>query len=156
MSIGTTAAIIAASAAVASGAVGELGAIRQGQAAERRSEFDIVMLERQRRRDEQIGKLNASRVRKDAAKLAGTQRALMAGGGGDQSTGSALLIQTELAKEGEFNAQLAESNAEAAISTRNAQIVLARASGRNARTASFYRAGTALLRSGFTAAETFV
>ena len=123
-----------------------VGKLRQGAAAKAAADTQSELYRRQADRERQIGQLNARRQREAGEKLAGTQRALLAGGGGDQSTGSALLIQEDLAQESEFNARLAENNAEAAISTKNAEIVLARAEGRAAQTASYWRAGTTLLK----------
>ena len=123
-----------------------MSAIRGGGAANQAAQMQAQIYQRQADRERESGQLNARRQRQAGEKLAGTQRALLAGGGGDQSTGSALLIQEDLAQESEFNARLAENNAEAAISTKNAEIVLARAEGRAAQTASYYRAGTTLLK----------
>jgi hypothetical protein len=137
---------IALSASIIGAGVSAMGAIRQGQAAGHRADFDIAMINRQAERDRQIGALNARRLRDDAEAAAASQRAHLAGRGGDQSTGSALLIQVEGAEKGEFQAKLEESNTGAGLAERQAQIVQARARGANARTASFYRAGSALLQ----------
>ena len=132
----------------AAGGVSALAAVRAGQGQDAAAQTNAALLTRQAERERQIGALNARRVRDRGASLAATQRALLAGGGGDASTGSALLIQEDLAEEIEFNARLAESNADEAVFGRQAQAVIARSEGRNAQTASFFRAGTTLLNTG--------
>ena len=134
--------------AAAGAASSAFGAIQQGKAQNRAAQTNAALMERQATREAAIGKLNAKRQRDSAEKLAGTQRALLAGGGGDQSTGSSLLLQEGLAQEGEFNARLAESNAQEAVYSRQAQAAVERASGKNAQTSSMFRAGTTLLNSG--------
>lgn len=133
-------------AMVANSAMGAVGALKQGQAQAAASQTQAALYERQAQREREIGALNAKRQRQAGEKLAATQRALLAAGGGDPSTGSALLIQEDLAGESEMQARLAESNAEAAVSAKMSEAVLARAEGRNAKTASYYRAGTTLLK----------
>lgn len=147
---GFKAAMTAAAPYISAASVGmsALGAIQQGNAANAAAQTNAALMNRQARREAEIGALNAKRQRAAGEKLAGTQRALLAGGGGDQSTGSALLLQEGLAQESEFNARLAESNAEEAIFAKQAEAVLARAEGRNAKTSSMFRAGTALLKGG--------
>lgn len=145
----------AAIAGMVGAGVGAAGAIQQGKAAKQSAEFNAAMMKREADREKQIGELNARRVRKETESLAATQRALLAGGGGDQSTGSALLIQEDLAEEGEFNARLAEVNAETAVSTKMAQATLARMGGRAAGTSSYIRAGTTLLSGAFNVAKEF-
>jgi hypothetical protein len=132
--------------AAASLAVGTVGTIKQGQAAKQAAGLQAELYRREAEREKQIGALNAKRVRDEGESLSATQRALLGASGGAAGTGSALLIQEDLAQETEFNARLAENNAAAAISSKNAQIVLARAEGRSAQTASYFRAGSTLLK----------
>jgi hypothetical protein len=116
-----------------------------GRAAAAAAEQNAELMRRQAARELEIGQLNARRIRDRGESLAATQRSLLAAGGGDPSSGSALLIQENLAQETEFNAQLAKNNAAMAASTKNAQAVIARAEGRSASTASLFRTGTSLL-----------
>jgi len=124
--------------------VSAAGAIGQGKAAQNAANVQAQLYERQAQRDREIGALNARRQREEAERLAGTQRALL--GSQEGGSGSALLVQEDLGAEGEFNARLAEANAEAVASSKMTQAVLSRAEGRGARQASYFRAGTALLK----------
>jgi hypothetical protein len=135
-------------ASIAGAGIAAAGAIGQGKAAQNTAKFNAEMLRSQGERQRQIAELNASRKRKDNAALEAKQRAIMAGSGRDASSGSALLLQEDLAEEGEFNARLIENQAEADISNTNARRTLALSEGRNARTASYIRAGSTLLNAG--------
>ncbi len=123
-----------------------VGGMRESSAAQSAANTQAEMYNRQATRDRQIGQLNAKRARARGERVAATQRALMGAGGQDLSSGSALLIQDNLASESEFNAKLAESNAEAAVSSKVSEAVLARAKGRNSAQSSLFRTGTALLK----------
>jgi hypothetical protein len=142
MSSATT---IAAVAAVASAAMAGVSAIQQGQAASSQAKMQSELYRRQAEREQQIGAINAAAARRQADALAGTQRATMGGGSRDSSSGSALLIQEDLAGEGELNAKRAENNAQAAATNLRANAAMAAASGQSAQSASYYRAGSALL-----------
>jgi len=135
----------ATAAAVASAAVGAAGAMGQAKAAKNMAATEAELARRQARRDKQIGAMQASQSRESSKRTEATQRALLNERGGDAGTGSALLVQEELAEEGEFNARLIENNAAALASSSQAQAVLAQARGRNAARASTFRAGSALL-----------
>jgi hypothetical protein len=125
-----------------------MGAISGGSAANQAAQMQADVYARQAAREREMGALSAKRLRAQNEQVAASQRALLASGGRDMSTGSALLIQEDLAEEGEFNALLAENNTDATISSLRAQEVMERAKGRNAQTASYFRAGSALLKGG--------
>jgi hypothetical protein len=129
-------------------AVGMAAQLSKGSAQQQQGDVSAEIFRRQAAREREIGELNARRVRERGESLAATQRAILGAGGGEQSTGSALLIQEDLSEETEFNARLAEANAEAAAQSKASEAVLARLGGQHARTASFFRAGTALLSGG--------
>jgi hypothetical protein len=128
-----------------SGILSAGAALQSGAAQQAAMNAQAEIYRQQAERTRQIGEIEAARYRANTARVAGTQRALLAGSGVDTSTGSALLVQGELAGEGEFNALSMENNTAANVSALKANEVMARASGRNARTASTYRAGTTLL-----------
>ena len=125
-----------------------MGAIGGGSAANQAAQMQADIYARQAAREREMGALSAKRLRAQNEQVAASQRALLASGGRDMSTGSALLIQEDLAEEGEFNALLAENNTDATISSLRAQEVMERAKGKNAQTASYFRAGSALLKGG--------
>ena len=122
------------------------GSVAQGRAASAQGKLQAEMYERQAQRERQIGELNAAREAKRNRAIQAQQRALLAGTGADPSSGSALLIQTDLAEEGKLNEELIRNNADAAVTTSKTQAVFARAEGKNAQRASYFRAGSALLK----------
>ena len=115
----------------------------RGQASGAKMQAELAR--RQAERERQIGAMQASQLREQSKRTEGTQRALLAARGGDTGTGSALLVQEELAEEGEFNARLAENNAAARSSQFEAENVLQQARARQIRSAGLMRAGTTLL-----------
>lgn len=132
----------------ASAAMSAVGALRSGQAAQNSAKFNAEMLRRQEARQRQINALNAKRKRADNEAIAAKQRALLAGQGRDATSGSALLLQEDLAEEGEFNARLIENQGAADVAGTQARRILALSEGRNAKQASFFRAGSTLLKAG--------
>jgi hypothetical protein len=150
-SLGLSAATISTIATVGkvvSTGVGFLGKLQQGNAAAQAGNNQAALFARQAQREAEIGALNARRVREKGKSLAGTQRALISG---DASTGSNLLAQTGLSEETEFNARLAEANADFRADESRAQAVLARQKGRFAQTSSAFRGGSNLLSEGVSA-----
>lgn len=123
-----------------------IGALSAGASANAQSKVQAEMYARQARRERQIGELNAAREKKKNAAVQAKQRALLAGNNADLSEGSALLVQSDLAEEGELNERLIKNNADANVNTYQTQAVLERASGKNKQTASYFRAGSALLK----------
>ena len=137
----TTSIIMSGVAAATSAA----GAISQGKAAQQQAETQAEIYRRQEERTRQLNTLNAKRRREDNEAVEATQRAMLAAQGRDIGTGSALLVQRNLAEEGEFNARLEENVGADAISQIQTNRVMALASGRGAQRASFIRAGAGLL-----------
>ena len=127
---------------------GSMGAVRTGQAQQSAAHYQAQHLENQAKREREIGTLNAKRVAEENKRLAGTQRALLAGGGRSLASGSALLVQEDLDEEGKFNEMLAADAGEAKFQNLRQQAVLERMTGKHARTAGYYRAGSTLLKMG--------
>ena len=153
-SLGLSAATISTIATVGkvvSTGVGFLGTLQKGNAAAQAGNNQAALFARQAQRETEIGELNARRVRDKGKSLAGTQRALLSGSSGDASTGSNLIAQEALAGETEFNARLAEANADFRADESRAQGVLARQRGRFAQTSSAFRGGSNLLSEGISA-----
>ena len=119
--------------------------VMSAQGAGQSAKMQAELARRQADRERQIGQLQAKQQREKNKRVEGTQRALLAARGGDTGTGSALLVQEELAEEGEFNARLAENNAAARASGFEAEAVLQQARARQARAAGLMRAGSTLL-----------
>ena len=134
--------------AAGSAAIGAIGAINQGKAANRAAQAQAAHYRAQAERERQIGMVNQQRLAKENEALAGRQRALLAGQGRDIGSGSALLVQSDLAEEGAYNEALALANAEDAAYGREAQAALEVAEGRAAKSAGYFKAGTTLLTAG--------
>ena len=127
-------------------AVGVGSAMMQGKAASQQAKYQAQIANQQAERARQMGELQARNQRKKSKALEASQRALIASRGGDASTGSALLVGTELAAENELNARLLENNAAAQQTALQNEAELQRARARNATSSSFFRAGTSLLK----------
>jgi len=140
ISTGTAVAIMAASTAASAGL-----AIMSAKSAAQGPKLEAELAGRQAQREKEIGELQASQEREANKRVQGTQRALLATSGGDPGTGSALLVQEELAEEGEFNAQVIENNAAARANTFEADRVLQQARSKQIAQSGFFRAGSTLL-----------
>ena len=129
-------------------AVGVGSAMMQGRAASQQAKYQAQIANQQAERARQIGELQARNQRKKNKALEASQRAIIASRGGDVSTGSALLVGTELAAENELNARLLENNAAAQQTALQNEAELQRARARSATGSSYFRGGTALLKGG--------
>lgn len=131
--------------------ISAMAQMQAGKAAEGAARQTAEMNRRQAAREFQIGKINEARILKQTAALNATQIALLGGSGGDPSTGSALLIQGNVAEQGAYEAALAKDKGEMLQQSKLAESITASMYGSNALTASYYRAGTTLLKGGATA-----
>ena len=118
-----------------------------GRAEQQRAQYEAQMRANEAQRERELGELRAGRKRDEAERLAATQRARMAGGGGNIAQGSALLAQEDLAEEGEFNALLLEADADAKVDSLMAERELSLAAGKDAMRSSVFRGGSTLLKS---------
>lgn len=143
---GGLAAMTIGDAILVGGSVLGAGSILSASAASRqRSNMQAELYRRQAERDREVGALKARRLRRDNARVAATQRALMAGGGTALGSGSALLAERDLAEEGALNARILEDNTATRVEDTLARGVMERAAGRNSAQASYLRAGSTLL-----------
>jgi len=147
----TTATMIA----LASAAFGAVGQISSGRAAQKAADVQSELFLREAARDREIAGINATRIAREGAALAGRQRALLAGQGRDISTGSALLIQTDLAEKVEFEKRLTKAGGEAQAGVSEARAAISKAEGRTALKSSLFRAGASLLKGGSAVAKGF-
>ena len=129
-------------------AVSVAGGMMQGRAASQQAKYQAQIANQQAERARQMGELQARNQRKKNKALEASQRAIITARGGDLSTGSALLVGTELAAENELNARLLENNAAAQQTALQNEAELQRARARNATSSSFFRSGTSLLKGG--------
>lgn len=135
-------------ATVVSTGVSVIGAVRSGQAQEQAGRTQAELFRRQALRDREIAQLSADRLEKTTEAQAARARALLASGGRDISTGSALLIQTDFAEEAEFQKQLTIAGGDQQAATAEAQGAFALSKGKAKARSSLFRAGETLLQGG--------
>ena len=123
-----------------------MGAISGGKAENQRAQYEAQARANEAQRERELGELRAGRKRDETERIAATQRARMAGGGGNIAQGSALLAQEDLAEEGEFNALLLEADADAKVDSLMAERELSLAAGSDAMRSSVFRGGSTLLK----------
>jgi hypothetical protein len=148
--------------AAAIGAVGAVGSLMQGRAAQgaanaqaAANEQNALMADEQARDAARRGAYDELRLRRQMSILQGQQRAMTAASGVEVDTGSPLAIQEASRREGDQDAAVIRFNAEReawgygvqATNYRNAAAA-SRAEGRNAMTAGVINAGTSLLTVG--------
>ena len=147
-----TGAEVALIAGVGAQAVG--GAV-SSRAERKAGAYQEAVLARQAAREREIASLQADRQRKKTEQMSATQRAVLAARGQDISTGSALLVQEDLAEEGEYQARLTEAGGEAQAAGMEAEGRLAGMRGRAKATGTMFRTGTNLLRDTYANREIF-
>jgi multidrug efflux pump subunit AcrA (membrane-fusion protein) len=106
-------------AGIIAGVAGLAGSVMQAQALNRQAEaqeniaeYNAARQEEQAAREQAAGQLRADLRRREADRTAATARAAMAQGGADTTQGSPLLLDQEIFKEGEFNANVEIANAQ--------------------------------------------
>ena len=130
---------------IAGMAMSAFSAVAQGAAARRQHKLQAAMIDRERQREIEIGKVKASQEREKNKRLQAQQAALMAGRGGDPGAGSNLLLVEDLAEQGELNARLIEDDSEHKVTRMGDEMALQGMLGRNKQRAGLMKAGTALL-----------
>lgn len=129
-------------------------ATAEGQAAYQaaRDREQAAIYARAAERERALGAVRAERKRQETERIAATQRARMAGGGGGVSSGSALLAQRDVYREGALQGRLIEEEAAVgadahwnqhrfALQDAAQRVPMARRDSR----ASYLRAGSTLL-----------
>ncbi len=141
---------ITATDAVMAGAglVSAIGSVQQGRAQESAANRQAAITEQQARREREIGELDARRREKENRALMARQRNIMGGSGIDISTGTALLLQADTARDAKFDENLIRAGAETRATRMRQQANETRRSGTSQRNSSYFRAGTTLLSTG--------
>ncbi len=127
--------------ALASAAVGAVGAIQTGQQQKAQAQGQAAIQDQQARRDRQVGAVNEANKRRQIARDIGTIRAAQGGGQGSQ-----LLGLEDFASEGELAALTLRSNANAGATRLEQEAQQRRFAGSNAARQGFTRAGASLLK----------
>ena len=121
-------------------------AISQGNAANAAGKTQAALLQRQAERERQIAAQDEESYRREQSRVMAARRALMGAAGVDAGAGSPLLVSEDMAGEAELQALKIRNNGEAVSSRLMSDAVLARAEGKNARNAGYFRAGASLLQ----------
>lgn len=122
------------------------GTYASGQAQQTNLDYQAAVYDQQSTRERELSALQAERLAKDNAVIAGRQRLAIAGSGGDPSTGSALLLQTEFAKDAAFEEQVVVAGGDIASNRLKQQASLARLEGAGKAKTANIRAGSTLLK----------
>jgi len=154
-------------------AVSAIGAIRQGQAASNEANYRAQLAEQQAavtrqqaeitrqqaEREKVVGRQSEEDFRREQSRLMAARRARFGAAGVEQGSGSPLLVSEDFASEVELQALRIRSGADTAVTRleqqaqqqeyqagfQAAEAPLYRASGKNAKTGGFLRAGSLLL-----------
>jgi len=143
--LGLTMSQIATGASIASGVIGAVGAIGQGQAANNQAEFQATVMRQQAERDRQQAAADEEDYRRNASRLMASRRASQGAMGVESGTGSPLLVSEDFAGETELQALRIRNGGQVQADRLEQSADLTRRSGRNARTSGFTRAGSLLL-----------
>ena len=133
---------------IAMAALSAVGSMKAGQAAASTARFQQGLALQKAQRDREIGELSASEIRRQGSRLAATQRARLAASGVDINTGTALLLQEDLAAETEYQALVAKAGGDTQAAGAEAEAQLFGMQGSAALTAARFKAGTTLLSAG--------
>jgi hypothetical protein len=148
---GTELAIIGA---VSSG-ISAIGQIQAGQAAVAQAAFQSRVLHQQAAFERQRAAIQEAQFRRDAARLGGKQRALLAKAGVRVAEGSPLLLQVETAAQAELEALTIRAGGDITAARLRQEAILQRMRGQSSRTAGFIGAGRSLLSGASRIAERF-
>ncbi len=140
-------------------AVSAIGAVQQGRAAKAQGQFQAALIEQQADVTEQqaeservAARQSEGDFRRQQSALMARRRAILGASGVDQSTGSALLVSQDFARETELQAlrirsggEIRGTRLEQQADLQRGEAGFARLAGSNAQTAGFLRAGSTLL-----------
>lgn len=146
---GTELAIIGA---VSSG-ISAIGQIQAGQAAAAQAAFQSRVLHQQAAFERQRAAIQEAQFRRDAARLGGKQRALLAKAGVRVAEGSPLLLQVETAAQAELEALTIRAGGDITAAQLRQEAILQRMRGQSSRTAGFIGVGKSLLSGASSIAE---
>ena len=132
-------------ALIAGAAVSTVGAIQQGQAANKQGKLQSGFLLQQAAQEREQAAADESDFRKNQSRILAARRAAMGASGVDQSTGSPLLVAEDFAGEVELQALRIREGGEIRGTRAEQQAQLQRLAGSQAQTGGFLRGGSLLL-----------
>lgn len=132
-------------ALIAGAAVSAVGAVQQGQAANKQGKLQSAFLLQQAEGERQAAAARESDFRKSQSREMARRRAALGASGVVQSTGSPLLASEDFAGEVELQALRIRQGGEVSATRLQQQASLARLQGKNAQTGGFLRGGSLLV-----------
>lgn len=140
--------------AIGSAVVSAGGGLATAQAQKSAGKFNSAQLAEQARQEREAAGLRAQERRRLSREQISTQQALLAASGADTSAGQSLLLQTESAAEGDFQARSEQLTGDRRASSLTQRADLERRRGRSGARSAALGAGTSLL-GGFKQANFF-
>jgi hypothetical protein len=138
-------AVASLAASIGGGVLAAQGQSNQADAIAQASAFNASQIEEQARQQSEAAGLRAQERRRLAKEAGSTQQALLAADGADTTAGQPLLLQTELASEGEFQAQLEQFQGDRTAETLKTKASFERLTGQQESSRIKKSAGTTLL-----------
>ncbi len=121
-----------------------VGSLSQGGA----QDAQAAVLDQQAERERELAELRAERQAETNKRIAARQRAVLAAGGVDTTSGSALLVQEELGEDAAFEESITRAGGETRATRLRQDAGMRRIEGASARRSGTFRAGTTLLSAG--------
>lgn len=131
--------------AIAAAVVSAIGVIQQGQASKKAANFQASVQLQQAAREREIAAANEQDFRRGQSRLMAQRRATLGGSGVQIGTGSPLIGSEDFTSETELGALRIRAGGETQATRLEQQASLTRFEGKQAQTASFFRAGSSLL-----------
>lgn len=152
-----SAASVAVPLAIAAGgaAITAKSAIDAGNAERETAEFNAAQIEETARQERESAGLRAQERRRITDQGISTQRALLASDGADTTAGQPLMLQEDLAAEGEFQAGLEQFQGDRSADAQQQRADQQRRTGKSRQRAGFTRARTSFLSSAAQAYASF-
>ncbi len=141
--------------AIAAAGVAAAGAIQQGRAQKKIGEFNAKLAEREAERAREVARFKEKQLREEGRAFRSKQIAAAASQGRDVTEGSPLLLRQETAEDIELDALAVRFQGSAEAARLEGEARLSRFRGKQAQTASFFKAGTTLLGGAASAAGAF-
>ena len=137
--------IVAATALLASGVIGAVGASQAGEAQKSAAKFESQVLQQQAQREREVAAASERDFRKQQSAFLARRRAAMGASGVELGEGSPLLSFGDFASEVELQAQRIREGGQLSATRLEQQAELTRRAGRSAQQRGRFRAGASLL-----------
>ena len=117
-------------AAIAGAAISAVGAVSQGMAAKSQGKYQAKVLQQQAEYERQLAAQKASEYQREQSRLMAMRRALLGGTGTEASSGSPLLVSSDMAREIAYNTKKIKAGGEASATRLDQQAAQAKFGGK--------------------------